>query len=64
MGWWFILCWLDAGVPSSTMLYVRDEQRCLQVAQEHIEGAQARPDAYLEVIYLGCVPGGAPRVVR
>ena len=64
MGWWFLLAWLDAGVPSSTMLYVRDEQRCLTVAQEHLEGAQARPDAYLEVIYLGCVQGGAPRVVR
>lgn len=64
MGWWFIVAWLDAGVPSSTMLYTADEQRCLTVAQEHLDGAQARPDAYLEVIYVGCVQGGAPRVVR
>jgi hypothetical protein len=64
MGWWFVLAWLDAGVPGSTMLYAADEQRCLQVAQEHIEGAQARPDAYMEIIYLGCVQGSPPRVVR
>jgi hypothetical protein len=61
MGWWFILAWLDAGVPSTTMIYTHDEQRCLHVAQEHIEGAERRPDTYLEVVYLGCVQGSAPR---
>jgi hypothetical protein len=62
MGWWFILAWLDAGVPTSAMLYVgTDEQRCLTVAQEHLEAEQMRPDAYIEVLYVGCVPGGAPR---
>jgi hypothetical protein len=62
MGWWVILAWLDAGVPTSAMLYVgTDEQRCLTVAQEHLEAEQMRPDAYIEVLYVGCVPGGAPR---
>lgn len=43
------------------MLYAADEQRCLQVAQEHIEGAQARPDRYVESLYVGCVQGSRPR---
>ena len=64
MGWWFVLAWLDAGIPQSALLYTHDEQRCLTVAQEHLEGAQKRPDRYIEVVSLGCVKGGAPRSVR
>lgn len=61
MGWWFLLAWLDGGVPSSTTVYTHDEQRCLTVAQEHLEAQQARPDKYVEVLYVGCVQGSAPR---
>jgi hypothetical protein len=62
MGWWLLLAWLDGGVPTSTMVYTGlDEQRCLTVVQEHLEAQQARPDRYIEAIYVGCVPGGAPR---
>ena len=65
MGWWLLMFWLDAGVPAIVPLYTGpDEQRCLTVAQEHLEGAQARPDAYIEVVYLGCVQGGAPRRIQ
>lgn len=62
MGWWFVLAWLDAGVPSSAMLYVgTDEQRCLVMVQEHLAGIEDRPDAYIEMLYQGCVRGSAPR---
>ena len=64
MGYWLLLAWLDAGVPTSTMLYAGDEQRCLQVASEHLEAQEDRPDHYVELLYLGCVQGSAPRVVR
>lgn len=61
MGFWFVLAWLDAGIPASITMYTHDEQRCLTVAQEHLEAEQMRPGAYIEVLYVGCVPGGAPR---
>ena len=63
MGYWLLLFWLDAGVPASVILYTGlDEQRCLQVASEHL--AVQEKNRYVELIYLGCVQGGAPRVVR
>jgi type IV pilus assembly protein PilM len=40
MGWWFLLAWLDAGVPTSITMYTSDEQRCLTVAQEHLARGQ------------------------
>jgi hypothetical protein len=62
MGWWFLVTWLDAGVPASINLYVGgDQQRCLQIASEHLEAEQMRPGHYIEVIYIGCVQGSAPR---
>jgi hypothetical protein len=61
MGWWFILAWLDAGVPSSAMLYAGDEQRCLQIASEHLDGLESQPSKYIETIYIGCVQGSRPR---
>lgn len=65
MGWWLILAWLDAGVPASTAAYMGlDEQRCLQVADEHLEANQMRPGSYVEVIYINCLPASAPRIVR
>ena len=65
MGFWFILAWLDAGTPMSSTMYVGpDEQRCLQVASEHLEAQAMRPGAYVEMLYLGCVQGSPPRVVR
>lgn len=59
MGWWMVLAWLDAGVPTSIMLYTAEEQRCLQVLKEHLEPHQK--NRYIEIIYSGCLPGGAPR---
>jgi hypothetical protein len=62
MGWWFIVAWLDAGVPSSAMLYTYDKQRCLQIVSEHLEAEQMRPGSYVEIIYANCIQGGAPRL--
>ena len=65
MGWWLLLFWLDAGIPSTVSIYTGlDEQRCLTVASEHLAVQQNRKGRYVELIYLGCVQGGAPRVVR
>ena len=50
MGWWFVLAWLDAGIPQSALLYTYDEQRCLTVLSEHLEAEQLRPGSYVEVI--------------
>ena len=62
MGWWLLLAWLDAGVPTSTMVYTGlDEQRCLQVVKEHLAAQEARPDRYIEALYVGCVEGSQPR---
>ncbi len=63
MGWWFVLAWLDAGIPQSALLYTYDEQRCLTVLSEHLEAEQLRPGSYVEVIYSNCVQGSAPRRV-
>lgn len=65
MGFWLLLAWLDAGVPTSTMVYTGlDEQRCPTVVHEHLDSIEARPDAYVETLYIGCVQGGAPRRMR
>jgi hypothetical protein len=60
MGYWFLLAWLEAGVPVSTMMYVPEHQRCLDIADEHLE-AQQRPGSYVEVVYIGCPQGSPPR---
>ena len=39
----------------------RHMQRCLQVVREHLEAQQARPDRYVESLYVGCVEGSRPR---
>jgi len=65
MGWWFLLAWLEMGIPQTAMVYAgQDEQRCLTVADEHLERQQERPDRFVEVVYLGCVRGSQPRMVR
>jgi hypothetical protein len=64
LGYWLLIAWLDAGVPSTTALYAGDEQRCLTVAQEHLDGVEARPDAWIELLYIGCVQGSAPRRIQ
>lgn len=62
MGWWFFLAWLDTGLPHTAAIYTGlDEQRCLQVADEHLEQQQERPERFVELLYLGCVRGSAPR---
>lgn len=61
MGFWFLLAWLDAGVPTSIMMYTQDQQRCLTVAQEHLEMQQMRQHTFIEVIYIGCTQGSQPR---
>ena len=61
MGYWFLLFVLDAGVPVQAQLFAGDEQRCLTVAQEHLESETLRPGSYVEIIYIGCVQGSAPR---
>lgn len=61
MGWWFVLFLLDAGVPVQVQLYTHDEQRCLTVAQEHLEAVQGRPGTYIEVVFVNCVEGSPPR---
>ena len=61
MGFWFVLAWLDAGIPASITMYTHDEQRCLTVAQEHLEAEQMQPGSYVEVLYVGCVQGSPPR---
>jgi hypothetical protein len=38
-----------------------DEQRCLTVVREHLEAQEARPDRYVEALYVGCVEGSRPR---
>lgn len=65
IGFWFLLAWLDAGTPMTASMYTgADYQRCLQVASEHLEAQSMRPGAYVEMLYLGCVQGSAPRVIR
>jgi hypothetical protein len=62
MGWWLLMFWLDAGVPASVSLYTGlDKQRCLTVVQEHLQAQEARPDRYVESLYVGCVQGSRPR---
>lgn len=62
MGWWFLLFYLDAGVPVYVSLYAHDYQRCVTIAQEHLESEQMRPGSYIEVIYNNCMQGSAPRI--
>ena len=65
MGYWLLLFWLGAGIPSTVSLYTGlDEQRCLQVASEHLAAQEKRKSRYVELIYLGCVQGSAPRMAR
>jgi hypothetical protein len=54
-----LIAWLDAGVPTSILLYTAEEQRCLQVLKEHLEPHQK--NRYIEIIYSGCLPGSVPR---
>jgi hypothetical protein len=49
-------------LPHTAAIYTGlDEQRCLQVADEHLEQQQERPERFVELLYLGCVRGSAPR---
>jgi len=57
MGYWFVLFILSAGTPTTVTLYTYEEQRCLNIASEHLEVQ----DAYTEVLYIGCVQGSPPR---
>ncbi len=59
MGFWFLLFYLDAGVPVTTYLYVPEEQACLNIVAEHLESIH--PDGYVEVIYANCPQGSPPR---
>lgn len=59
MGYWFIFFALDAGVPVQVQLYTYEEQRCLQVADEHLKSAQK--NGYVDVLYSNCLPGSKPR---
>lgn len=62
MGWWLLIAWLDWGVPSSTMLYTGlDEQACINLASEHLEAEQVNPGRMVEVVYINCLRGSAPR---
>jgi hypothetical protein len=62
MGWYFLLFALDAGVPVHADIYIgTDEQRCLTVAQEHLESETMVPGSYVEIVYIGCVQGSPPR---
>jgi hypothetical protein len=61
MGYWFILVFLDSGVPNNIALYAYEEQRCLTVMDEHLTRIDSNPRMYVEVLYANCLQGSAPR---